>query len=466
MAQVEIYKLRKTAPAEIRKYSVFEFMSRDKAPDPAHYIKEWAGQMHGTLPLTIPGRLMLDTPADYHGGNIKNGDIAVVDGQPYYFDRLEGSKFIELDAFDTESIRSATHVKYGWFVDAKGAEAISNDTAIICEDIDVPIGYLGKESVGGVYNDRRAFLPGVGYEENLNFLHPQFLIGEEAREFIGLVEELADVEIDRWQKVSKFLCERSPITLQDLQDAREQFAPELLLPEVLRPLHKHIPADTDLSELAYLADKISGLDDEQRGIFNAVTHIGWQCSDVAEMINLTETLDCFELHPAFSESMYGEFRLEQDWDECEAAINQLEKSENPAERAVARYIALLNRAVEVEAYGYHAAKEVSGIFTPHGLLTTEGNGEPRTVYHGIQDLPAEYRTSSPAPETERDTAAHIAPAERTALPNAPNAPNASNDKPSVLAEIAESREAARNKPPEPHDKPNPSLGKKMSDPDL
>ena len=463
MAQVEIYKLRKTAPAEIRDYSVFEFMSRGKAPDPAHYIKEWAGKMHGTLPLTIPGRLMMDPPSDYLGGEIKNGDIAVVDGQPYYFDRLEGSKFIELDAFDTESIRQAVHVKYGWFVDARGAEAISNDTAIICEDIDVPIGYLGKESVGGVYNDRRAFLPGVGYEESLNFLHPQFLTGDEAREFIGLVEELADVEIDRWYKVSEFLSERSPITLQDLQDAREQFAPELLLPEVIRPLHKRIPADTDPSELAYLADKISGLDDEQRRIFNAVTHIGWQCSDVAEIINLTETLDCFELHPAHSVEMYGEFRLEQDWNECEAVINQLEKSENPEERAVAKYITFLNRAVEVGAYGYHAAKEASGIFTPHGLLTTEGSGEPRTVYRGIQDLPEEYRTSPLAHETERDTTAHSTPVERTAVPNTPNA---IGGKPSVLAEIAESREAARNKPPETRDKPDLSLGKKKSDPDL
>jgi hypothetical protein len=456
MANVEIYKLRKTAPKKVCEYSVFDHMHRGTAPDPAHYIKEWAGEMHGTMPLTIPGRLMTDTPKDYHGGDIKNGDIAVVDGQPYYFDKLEGSKFIELDTFETESIRQAVHVKYGWFVDAGGAEAISNATAITCEEIDVPIGYLGKESDSGVYNDRRPFLPGVAYEENLNFIHPQFLKGDEARAFINLVEDLADVEVDRWNRISRYLCERSPITLQDLQDAREQFAPELLLPEVLQPLYKYIPTDADKGEVAYLAHKIELLDTEQRSIFNAVTEIGWQCGDLTEIINLTETLDCFELQPALNETMYGEFRIVADWDACEEVIGRLEKSEDPAERALVEHFTLLHRAVDAGMYGHHARKEIDGIFTSEGMLTTEGSGEPRAVYRGTEDLPDGYRTTQPSPETGSATAAHAAPGER----------NSSGDKPSVLAEIAESREKLRNKPQENLDKPNPIRNKKKSGPDL
>jgi len=457
MTHVEIYKLRKTVPAEVRKYSVYDLMSEGKIPDPAHYIKEWEGEMRGTLPLTIPGMLVLEPPSDYKGGHIENGDIAIVYGQPYYYDQLEGSQFIEIDDFDADSVRRARHVSYGWYVDAKEALPISYDIANVCHDIGIPCGYLGKPSPGGSYNGNRPFLPGVSGEEHLNFLHPQFLKNNEAREFIKSLAELLETEPDKWSRIQNYLRERSPITSQDLQDAKERFAPELLLPEVLRPLYKHIPVDADKSELAYLADKISGLDEEQRSIFNAVTHIGWQCGSVAEIINLTETLDCFELHPAHNEEMYGEFRLERDWDECESVINQLEKSENPAERAVAKYITLLNRAVETEAYGCHAAKEASGIFTPHGLLTTEGSGEPRDVYCGIEDLPAEYRTSPPTPETRLDTTAHATLAERTA---------SLGDKPSVLAEIAESRETARNKTPEPCEKATPTSNKKKSDPDL
>jgi hypothetical protein len=451
MAQVEIYKLRKTAPKEILGYSAFDFMNKGTAPDPVHYTKEWEGQMQGTLPLTIPGRLMLETPKDYHGGNINNGDIAVVNGTPFYFDKLEGSKFIELDTFDGKSAREALHVPYGWFVDVKDARPISYEVANVCHDIGVPCGYLGRHSAGGIFNDNRPFLPGVSGEEHLNFLHPQFLKDDAAGEFIESLAELVDTDPLQWAFISGYLKEHSPITIQDLQYVKERYAPELLLPTDLRPLHKHIPTDTNPAELAYLADKIAGLGAEQRGIFNAVTEIGWQCSDVAEIINLTETLDCFELQPALNETMYGEFRIEADWCACEEVIARLEKSEVPAERALAEHLTLLHRAVDAGMYGYHATKEVGGIFTSQGTLTTEGSGEPRTVYRGIQDLPPKYRTPPPPPETGRDTAAHAASEERT--------PH--GDKPSVLAEIADSR----NNPPESRNKTDSVPGKKKATPE-
>ena len=40
MAHMEIYKLRDTVPHETREQSIFDFMDKDRNPDPAHYIKE------------------------------------------------------------------------------------------------------------------------------------------------------------------------------------------------------------------------------------------------------------------------------------------------------------------------------------------------------------------------------------------------------------------------------------------
>jgi hypothetical protein len=500
MAQVEIYKLRKTTPGEISKRSAFDFMHRGTAPNPAHYTKEWDGQMHGTLPLTIPGRLMLETPKDYHGGSINNGDIAVVNGTPFYFDYLEGSKFIELDTFDGKSAREALHVPYGWFVDIKDARPISYEIANVCHDIGVPCGYLGEHSAGGIFNGNRPFLPGVAGEECLNFLHPQFMKGDEAGEFVESLAELLDADPLKWAFITSYLKENSPITLQDLQYVKELYAPELLLPEVVRPLHKHIPTDADPTEISYLAAKIEGLDAEQRSIFNAVTEIGWQCSDVTEIINLTETLDCFELLPALNETMYGEFRLEADWGACERIYERLLDSEDPAECAFAEHITLLNRAVDAGMYGHHATKEVGGVFTSQGMLTTEGSGEPRTVYRGIQDIPAEFLASLYVAKTVQENEAPVTPNRISEQPQNPitisladeivmtpadvaeahkmamkyaslvhNAAGTVNDsshamKPSVLAEIAGARDAARNKAPEPRDKPAPPKNK--SDPDL
>ena len=106
-------------------------------------------------------------------------------------------------------------------------------------------------------------------------------------------------------------------------------------------------------------------------------------------------------------------------------------------------------------YGHHATKEVGGIFTSRGMLITGDSAEPRQVYRGTQDLPPEYRAPSPMPETERETATRAAPAERTSP----------GEKPSVLAEIAESREAARNKTPKPCSAIGQKPAKNKADPE-
>ena len=405
--------------------------------------------MQGTLPLIIPGRLMLDTPKDYHGGDLKNGDIAVVNGTPFYYNEQEGCKFIELDIFDGRSAREAIHANYGWFVDIQEARPISYEIANACHEIGVPCGYLGEHAASGIFNSNRPFLPGVSGEKHLNFLHPQFLKGDDAQAFIESLSELTETEPDKWIRIQAHLRERNPINLHDLQDAKEQFAPELLLPEVLRPIHKYIPADADKWEVTYLTDKIEFLSEEERSIFNAVVEVGWQCSNVAEIINLTETLDCFELQPAINESMYGDFRIEIDWAACEDIIKRLENSKDPAERALVEHFTLLHRAVDIGMYGYHATQEVGGVFTKEGMLTTGGSGEPRTVYRGVQDLPDDYRETQPTPEIRCNT---VTPAATLAVPD---------NKPSVLAEIAESR----MKPADPGNKSDPVSSKNKLNPE-
>jgi hypothetical protein len=168
-------------------------------------------------------------------------------------------------------------------------------------------------------------------------------------------------------------------------------------------LAKHIPIDADQSELAYLSAKIIGMDDEQRNVFYAVIEGGLHYGgSVATFINITENLDCFDLESAaLDESMYGAFRLESDWDICEAAINRLEKSEDPSDRFLVKHIMLLNRCADDETYGHHAMKDDGGAFTSRGYIT---QGRPlEDKYRGLQDIPAECRspavpmTSAPEP---------------------------------------------------------------------
>jgi hypothetical protein len=398
MAQVEIYKLRSTVSREIREHSVFDYMEKGTNPDPMNYVKEWAGEMHGTLPLTLSGQIMVEPPKGYHGGNLKYGDIAVVDGQPFYLDYLSGYKFVELDRFDADDVRMARHVQYGWFVDATDAEAISDNLVYICEEIGVPCGHLGEQKDTGVYNDQRPFLPGAADKNHSNFLHPQFLKGEEARALIELLTELSEAEL--WHDVADYLHKRAPITVRDLQDAREQYAPELLLPCALRPLSGYIPFDADKLELAYLAAKINGMNSEKRDTFYAVIETGRRCGSVAEIINLTENIGCFELQPGCSEDQYGDYLMGIEKDNTLEVFDRLNESKDEGERYFAQYVLRLEAHVDTKAFGRAAVEEENGVFTRHGYLT-ERDSDFRDVYHGPEDIPAEYRsTPSPAPEHE------------------------------------------------------------------
>jgi hypothetical protein len=329
----------------------------------------------------------LNPPDGYNGGPLEKGTIAVVDGTAYFLDRESGYKFVEVD-FNTAGIKDAIHVKYGEYVDYSEAAQIQRSFVFAFEGLDIPIGYEGEPGYHGSSKGISSFEPKAPNDYSRCYLHPHFLKGEAAQEFVSLLHELWYAE--RGKEIMEYLRENYPVTMKDLEAARSQFAPELLLPVTLRPLCKYLPADADKSELAYLVDKIEGMDAEQRGVFNAVTEVGLHCGSVAEIINLTENLNCFGLQPALNETMYGEFQLEQDWSKCEAIIERLQKSENPAEIALAKHIAILNRAVDAGMYGHHAAKEAGGIFTSHGMLTENGDGELRPVYRGVQDLPAKY----------------------------------------------------------------------------
>lgn len=393
MANVEIYKIKKTAPPHIREYSVFDYMRNGETPNPLHYVREWAGEMYGTLPLTIPGKLMLDPPQGYHGGDIQNGDIAVVNGTPYFMDKLSGSKFVEVD-FNAAAVKDAVHIKYGWHVDITGAEAISDTLSYVCDDLGIPVGYLGEPMTTEVFIDRRPFLPGSSVGDHLRFLHPDFMKGEEACTFVTLLSELTEAE--RWTQIFDYLRERYPVNQQDLDAARERFAPELLLPERLRPMSKVIPVGADKSELAYLSARIGGMNDEQRKVFDAVIAAGWHCGSVADIINITENLDRFELQPVFNAKEYGASQIISAREEYVEILEGLEQSMvNPAERDFFIYFAGIEAHVDLEAYGEYMAEMDGGEFTTLGYLTTKSAFQE--VYRGPEYIPSEYRTLEPFP---------------------------------------------------------------------
>jgi len=158
-----------------------------------------------------------------------------------------------------------------------------------------------------------------------------------------------------------------------------------------------LPMFTDLNELNYLAVKLEGLTNPQREVFDAVVQSGKHCASLADVINVTENLDCFDLQPAYSPEQYGSFLSEMEKDEYAGVIEKLEKSRDPDLRELVAYIERLEANIDAESYGRARASEEKGVFTDHGLLTEYGSF--KEVYRGTEDIPAEYRVFA-LPEKE------------------------------------------------------------------
>lgn len=149
-----------------------------------------------------------------------------------------------------------------------------------------------------------------------------------------------------------------------------------------------------LEELNYLAAKVSRMKDWQTELFSAALDTGRYSGSVKDLINLTESINLFDLQPAFSHEQYGAFLIEMAKDNTASVFERLNKSDNPEERELAVHILRLEAYVNEEALGRGVAQEENGVFTDHGYLVLRG--EWRDVYRGQEDIPQEYRIF-PAP---------------------------------------------------------------------
>lgn len=203
-------------------------------------------------------------------------------------------------------------------------------------------------------------------------------------------------------------------TLKDIGAEKANFAADSF-DTVIYELNDVLPRFVNLDELNYLAVKMDGMTEQQQDILRAVIESGRHCGSMKDIINIAENLDSFDLQPAFSPQMYGEFLAEMYRDHFAGAMEALEKSEDPAMRELAAHIGVLDNHLDATSYGLAVAAQDNGVFTEQGLLTE--SGDFREVYRGPQDIPPEYRVS---PSPERDPAA----------------------RPSVMDKLAAAKEAA------------------------
>ena len=133
-------------------------------------------------------------------------------------------------------------------------------------------------------------------------------------------------------------------------------------------LYAYLGEYESIDELNHLACLLSELDQSDLEKFEAVIDSGEHTSSVADLINLTQNLDCFEFYPDI---------------ESEEDLGRYSAEDLPIPEELKDYF-------DYEAYGRDIRLNEDGHFAPGGYVLNNG-GKFIEHYHGIEDIPAEHR---------------------------------------------------------------------------
>lgn len=136
-------------------------------------------------------------------------------------------------------------------------------------------------------------------------------------------------------------------------------------------LYDYLGEYENLDELNHLACLLSELDQGELEKFEAVLHTGAHTSSVADIINLTQNLDCFEFYPEI---------------ENEEGLGRYWAEDLPIPEELKDYF-------DYEAYGRDISINEGGHMAPGGYVV-QTSGDFREYYHGPQDIPAEHKVFS------------------------------------------------------------------------
>lgn len=133
----------------------------------------------------------------------------------------------------------------------------------------------------------------------------------------------------------------------------------------------HISEYSNLNELNYLASKLEELSNDDIEIYEVAIELGCHVQSVADLINLVDNLDCFELLP----DIHDEYDLGYYWIEESGCYNLKE-------------LGNLVNYFDYEKYGRDVALEQSGTFCSSGYVYD--TGESFIEDYDGKDVPEEY----------------------------------------------------------------------------
>lgn len=136
-------------------------------------------------------------------------------------------------------------------------------------------------------------------------------------------------------------------------------------------IYDYLTEYENLDELNHLACLLSELDQSDLEKFEAVIDCGSHTSSVADLINLTQNLDCYEFYPDI---------------ENEEDLGRYFSEDLPIPDELKDYF-------DYEAYGRDISINKSGHFAPGGYIV-QTSGDFKEFYRDTKDIPAEHRVFS------------------------------------------------------------------------
>ena len=133
-------------------------------------------------------------------------------------------------------------------------------------------------------------------------------------------------------------------------------------------LYDYLGEYENLDELNHLACLLSELDQGELEKFEAVLHTGAHTSSVADIINLTQNLDCFEFYPDI---------------ESEEDLGRYWAEDLPIPEELKDYF-------DYEAYGRDISINEGGHMAPGGYVV-QTSGDFKEYYHGPRTSPPSIR---------------------------------------------------------------------------
>jgi len=128
----------------------------------------------------------------------------------------------------------------------------------------------------------------------------------------------------------------------------------------------------NLDELNYLASKLDDMSQDEYERFQAAMEIGDHTGSIQELINLTESLDCYDVYPDIHDhDDLGRYYIEE--------LDTMQVPEH------------LRNYIDYEAYGRDIALEESGQFTDLGYVRDTGDSFHEYYDGERSSIPEEYR---------------------------------------------------------------------------